>query len=114
MKKYTPSFLISEFKRFVDTFGMIPTIEEFSSANTFPSAGAYLLLFGSWEAAISIAGYDPESINRDNEHLRNELKRFVSLVGHVPTIKELNAMPDFPNAKLYISRFGSIKNALGE
>lgn len=63
VSRYTDDFLESEFHRFVEKHGRIPTYAEFNNSE-YPSFWCYQNRFGSWNKAVVNYGYEPNDENR--------------------------------------------------
>lgn len=57
-KKFDDEFLISELKRYYNTYNKIPTHNDFKNKLGYPSTKAYINHFGSWNNALRKAGMD--------------------------------------------------------
>lgn len=63
---YTKEFLISELHRFYDETNRVPVAADMNIKNNYPSAGAYVRYFDSWNNALITAGFE---INKRNNRL---------------------------------------------
>jgi 2-oxo-4-hydroxy-4-carboxy--5-ureidoimidazoline (OHCU) decarboxylase len=77
-----------------------------------PTAPTYARRFGSWNAAIAAAGFDPRFRRRSDEELLDELRSLVETAGEHPTEAAVRDHPDMANSSTYKARFGSWTEAL--
>jgi len=54
-KKYSNYFLISELKRYFNTYKKIPTVKKYDKNTDYPGATVYSSRFGSWNKALKLA-----------------------------------------------------------
>lgn len=101
--------LLSELARLGNELGETPTVNEMDANGAF-SAMAYFDRFGSWNAAVEAAGFDPNQVGGSTQISRDDL--LLELVvgrealGRWPTYREMDAYGEYSPAT-YASRFGS-------
>jgi hypothetical protein len=75
---YSDNELKSEFLRFVEENGRIPTIREFNN-NEYPSFWCYQNRFGSWNKAVKHYGFDIFS-HKTIDDLKNDIIKLCNLI----------------------------------
>jgi hypothetical protein len=103
--------MIIEIQRLADKLGQPPTVDQMRYQGQF-GASTISSEFGSWNAAVVEAGYEPvRKKDVPEEKLIEELIRLADELGKTPTAGEmLREGPRSPNT--YSRRFGSWNNAL--
>lgn len=107
------SDLIAELTRLADELGRTPTREDMTTSGKY-GASTCQRTFGSWTAAIEVAGLPPAEMgNRySDEELLNELRRLADAHrGKPPTTEEMNKEGRYSH-RIYNIRFGSWRAAL--
>ena len=93
-----------------------PTISEFNE-HSDTSDSTIRRRFGSWNEAVTKAGFEPNQSGPgprySDDELAAELRRLRDTVGHPPTKSEMNEQGAYASAT-YKNRFGSWMNALTE
>lgn len=108
--------LLGEIQRYADLIDEPPTEELVVAYGRYP-ADAYREAFGSWDAALEAAGYDPSDIpdwsNRShtNTDILDGLRAVADELGRAPTTTETGNRVDF-SPGLASLRFGSWSDAL--
>lgn len=113
-RDYTDEELIELLKAKAERDGRVPTERSVNTDGSLPSSRFYSKRFGSWNAALEAAGL---STNRSyceytDEELIELLKAKAERDGRVPSIRDVNADDNMPNATTYYTRFGSWNAAL--
>jgi hypothetical protein len=110
------SNLVREIQRFADLIDEPPTEELVVAYGRYPS-DTYRAAFGSWNAVLETAGYDPGDIpdwsNRShtNTDILDGLRAVADKLGRAPTTTETGKHVDF-SPGLASLRFGSWSDAL--
>ena len=99
--------LFAEIDRLADEIGQPPTFTEMQSMGKY-SPGTYHRRFGSWNAALEAAGYEPASPGKtaSDEDLLAEIERLADELGSAPTAREMDDVGRYASAT-YQRRFGS-------
>jgi hypothetical protein len=99
--------LLSEIERLADELGRPPTFAEMQSMGEY-SPGTYHRRFGSWNAALEAAGYNPTSPGKaaGDDDLLAEIERLASELGSPPTVREMDDIGQYASAT-YQRRFES-------
>ena len=91
MAEYSDDELLAEIRRLADEYGRPPTLQEIEDAAD-PTRTVYFNHFGSWQAAVEEAGFEPRSPQEEisNDDLIAELQRLEEELGRTPSIHEMN------------------------
>ncbi|MEI2464988.1 homing endonuclease associated repeat-containing protein, partial [Niallia taxi] len=127
--KYTKEFLISELKRFGVENGRPPiSVDLDKKESGYPSRKTYVKYFSSFGDALFEAGYEyrnietflrtkplPVGIKRFTKNMIKKcVDEFVSEYNRVPSLKEIESIPDYPIRADFRKLFGSFNNAIKE
>lgn len=105
--------LEEEIRRLNEEYGRPPTAKEMERDGAY-SVGTFSRAFGSWNEALSDAGFDPHNRNDiPDEELLAELKRLADELGRTPTAVDMESMGEFGHAT-YENSFGSWNTAITE
>jgi len=110
------SEMISEIQLFADIIDEPPTKELVVGYGKYP-ADEYRTAFGSWDAALEAAGFDPEEMpdwsarSNTNVEILDGIRLVAEKLGHAPTTTETEKHVDF-SPGLATLRFGSWSDAL--
>jgi hypothetical protein len=112
---YTNEDLLDALRSFAaEHDGRPPIAPEADDRETdLPTAATFARRFGSWNAAIAAAGFDPRFRRRSDEELLDDLREFADETGAHPTVAAVRAHPDMAKPPTYRARFGSWTEALG-
>lgn len=103
--------LLSELKRLSDELGHIPRKEEIGEQGK-GSGSVYQKRFGSWNEALTAAGFEPNTRwGIPREDLLTELREVAEELGHPPTTSEMLEHGEF-TTQPYRRVFGSWRTAL--
>lgn len=104
--------LIDELQRLADELGHPPTYAEMKQQGAY-SPTPFDRVFDSWNDALEAAGLNPSDKpgNISKQDLIDELQRLADVLGHPPTIDELQEHGQFSSGP-YQNRFGSWSDAL--
>ncbi len=103
--------LLSELKRLSEELGHIPRKEEMQDQGKW-SGSVYQKRFGSWNEALTAAGFEPNTRWRiPREGLLTELRELAEELGHPPTTGEMIKHGEF-TTQPYRRVFGSWRTAL--
>ncbi len=104
--------LIGELHRLKRKLGKVPSEEDMADCGGY-GVSTYWSRFGSWNAAIKAAGYQPNSDRtyRSEEELREELYRLRDDLERVPTSRDMESHGVFSSG-VYRNRWGSWNEAL--
>ena len=112
--RYTDEDLLDALRSFAaEHDGRPPTAPEADDPETgLPTAATFARRFGSWNAAIAAAGFDPRDRGRTEEELLDELREFADETGAHPTEAAVRDHPDMAKPPTYKARFGSWSETL--
>ena len=112
--RYTNEDLLDALRSFAaEHEGRPPTAPEADDPETgLPTAATFARRFGSWNAAIAAAGFDPRDRRRTEEELLDDLREFADETGARPTVSAVRDHPDIAAPPTYKARFGSWTGAL--
>ena len=112
--RYTDEDLLDDLRSFAAEYnGRPPIAPEADDPETgLPTAATFARRFGSWNAAIAAAGFDPRDRRRTEEELLDDLREFVDETGEHPTAAAVRDHPDMAKPPTYKARFGSWTEAL--
>jgi len=112
--RYTDEDLLDALRSFAaEHDGRPPTAPEADDPETgLPTAATFARRFGSWNAAIAAAGFDPRFRRRSDEELLDDLRSLVETAGEHPTAAAVRDHPDMAKPPTYKARFGSWTEAL--
>lgn len=104
--------LLGELHRLKRILDKVPSEEDMAERGGY-GVSTYWSRFGSWNAAIEEAGYQPNSDRtcRSDEELCEELSRLRDDLGRPPTTREMDAKGSFSSV-VYQNRWGSWNDAL--
>lgn len=91
MARYSDEELLEVIDQLASEKGRPPTLQEIDEETDY-SRTVYFSHFGSWQAALAEAGYEPRPPQTEisNEELISELQRLGAELGRRPTIHEMN------------------------
>lgn len=106
--------LLAELHNLADEFGRAPTQREMSQEGQY-SKTTYQLNFGSWNEAVTAAGYEPHGQQRaiSREKLLTALQNLAGKLGRPPTTTDMDEYGAYSTSS-YLRRFESWSNALQE
>lgn len=105
--------LKDEIRRLNEQYGRAPTAKEMERDGAY-SVGTFSRAFGSWNEALSAAGFDPHNRNDiPDEELLAELKRLANELDRTPTAVDMESIGEFGHAT-YENSFGSWNAAITE
>ncbi|MDZ5812987.1 hypothetical protein U4E84_16745 [Halorubrum sp. AD140] len=110
------SEMLSEIRLFADIINEPPTKELVVGYGKYP-ADEYRTSFGSWDAALEAAGFDPAEMpdwsarSNTNVEILDGIRLVAEKLGHAPTTTETGKHVDF-SPGLATLRFGSWSDAL--
>ena len=103
--------LIEELHRVVDEVGGTPTKDDMDKTGKYSSA-PYYNEFGSWNAALGEAGFEPNhEVNIGRDALIGELYRVADKVGRSPRVEDMDEIGVY-SVRPYQDQFGSWNGAL--
>ena len=85
-KRISDQELLNEIKELLSKLQRVPTTFDMSKYGKY-SIWCYIDRFGSWAKALNKAGIEPLKENKN--FLLNEIKRLNTLLGHPPTMKDM-------------------------
>lgn len=98
-----------------DHDGRPPTVTEANDPESeLPVAQTFLNHFGSWNAAIAEAGFEPRDRRRTDEELLDALQGLAAELDERPTTAAVADRADMASPGTYANRFGSWNDALRE
>jgi hypothetical protein len=110
----TEEELFNELQRLADELGKTPTFNDLNDHGEY-SGATYIRRFGSWNAAIDAAGFEPNESITGNKiprgDLLDDLRRVKRIVGREPLLKDLKAHGEY-SKNAYYNEFGSWPNAV--
>lgn len=114
-KKIPREDLLDDLTRVAEKVDRAPTQEDYNEHGTY-STPTYHRRFGSWMAALTAAGHDPENrrgrgYRRSRSELLTEMDRLADELDRPPTMDEMETVGAF-SPRTYINRFGSWTDAL--
>lgn len=125
--QYTKEFLLSELKRFESENGKPPTSVDLDKKNTgYPSRKTYVKYFNSFGDALFEAGFEfrnietflrtkplPKGIKRfTKEMIKNCIDEFINIHNRVPSLKEIESVPNYPIRADFRKLYGSYNEAI--
>jgi hypothetical protein len=101
VSSYSDEVLESEFKRFIQENGRVPTFREFNN-NSYPSFWCYQNRFGSWNDAVKAYGYKVQSDIFNFEVLKTQLLDFCKAIKKkenrdIITVTEIQNYKEIPS-----------------
>ncbi|MCG1004955.1 MULTISPECIES: homing endonuclease associated repeat-containing protein [Halobacterium] len=96
MVGYSDDELLTAIKELAAEYGRPPTLQEIEDETAY-SRQVYYTHFGSWQAALEVAGFEPRPPQSaiPDEKLVEELQRLAEKFGRPPTIKEMNEQGEY-------------------
>lgn len=114
-KQFTKEFLISELHRFNNEYGRPPRSKDFDKAKTgFPSRKTYSNYFGTFEIALKEAGLLQKRKTYSKEEIKKCIEKFINENNRVPSLREIESIPDYPTRQDFRKFYGSYNNAIKE
>ena len=113
-RRYTDAELIDQLQTFVDERDRLPPWRALQEDTDMPSANIYKKRFGSWNAALEVAGYDPseQTARYTDAELLETLAELAEEFDRTPKIADLNDIESLPSSGTYYQRFGSWTDAV--
>lgn len=103
--------LLQSIRDLADDLGKVPTAREMTEQGEY-SRKVYSNKFGSWNAALRAAGYDPQKRNEiPDSELLAEIERLAERYGRPPSSLEMQEDGKF-SKDIFYARFGSWEAAL--
>ena len=104
--------LLDELQRLKDALGEQPSAPQMDDHGEY-WASTYRNRFGSWNAAIEAAGFEPLTGDTKvpSSELIAEIRRLADTRGDPPTFRDMNEEGEF-GAKTYVRQFGSWNAAI--
>ena len=114
MVEYSDDELLEEITHLADEYGRPPTLQEIDEETDYWRK-VYFNHFGSWQAALKEAGFEPRSPQEEipDSDLIAELERLEKELGHAPSAQEMNEHGEYW-ASTYKNHFGSWTAAIEE
>ena len=112
--RYSDDELVSALKQLAGELGRTPLSTELTSRKDMPDRHVYLTRFGSWEAALELAGLSPGKVTYSRDDLLRHLRELYDELGHSPSSPEMLAAKGRPSPAVFIRQFGSWNAALSE
>jgi hypothetical protein len=110
---YTDAELLDALRAFADEHGRPPTAPEADTPDSdLPTSMTFANHFGSWNAAVAEAGFEPRDRRRSDAELLADLREFAAERGAVPSAEAVRAREDMATPPTYAVRFGSWNAAL--
>ncbi|GGL45449.1 hypothetical protein GCM10009037_31130 [Halarchaeum grantii] len=113
-RKITKDELVEELHRLADELGEQPSREQLDEYGRY-SADSYRRRFGSWNRALTTAGFESTRVGKTarirEDELIAELQRLSERVGGEPTMKEMDEFGKH-SPTTYSNRFGSWSKAV--
>lgn len=103
--------LIAELHQLAETLGKAPSMRNMEADGAY-APKTYLARFGSWNAALREAGFEPNiRLDIPKEEALKQLRTFADELGRTPTSEDMTRDGPY-SRKLYERKFGSWNNAL--
>lgn len=102
--------ILADIRRVAREIGETPSAPKYNDLGEF-SAGAVQYHFSSWNDAIDLAGYEPNTVHVDDAEAMEELREWVESLDHIPTKDEVNADGPY-SMKVYRRIVGSWNEVL--
>jgi hypothetical protein len=114
-QRYSQQWMIEKLQEMTVRLGRSPTRADATADPDIPSHTTYVKRFGSWTAALRVAGLpvDPHSVGYDRETLLEMLRELVARLGRTPVSRELPGL-GLPCHNTFAKHFGSWSAALAE
>lgn len=110
-KKATEAELKAELERLAEDLERSPQVADMNARGEY-SAHTYKKRFGSWNAALTEVGLEPETVAEvSREELKAELDRLADELGHPPRTEHMDTVGEY-SSSTYQSRFGGWQDAL--
>lgn len=104
--------LLKYISEFFDNCGRYPTMTDFENDEQYPHPSTYANHFGSWTNALTKVGGKRSYKKYTDEELINFLIDFHEKYNRIPTTKDFNNYPTYPDSTTYRKRFGSWPNVV--
>ncbi len=104
--------LIADLQTLAKALKRTPTGGDMGAAPGMASASTYMREFGSWNAALTMAGFIPNRVRYDRDQLIADLQALGTKLGRAPNYREVSAAPGMASIQSYVTEFGSLNNAL--
>jgi hypothetical protein len=125
-RKTNKEFLISELQRFYEEFGRVPISKDFNNLKGYPSRKTFSNHFGSFGNALVAAGFEyrglenyrrtkqfPKGIYQFNEEqLKECIEEYIETYGEMPSLKDIERIPEYPTRHDFRKLFGGYNKAL--
>lgn len=96
----------------------VPTARDIDNNKQYPNSVTYKRNFGTWNAALLLAGLKPKLTKvknkYDKEYIINSIKEYVDKYKKIPTTAEFDADKTFPSSNTVTKYCGSWENAIKE
>ena len=113
MGRYTKEQLLFYLKKLSSELKRTPTIKDMNKKKKFPSSGAYVKRFGSWNNSLRKAGLKINLKKKHNkEDMIENLKILAKNLGRTPKTTDLKNKKWIASSSTYRKYFGSWKKAL--
>lgn len=111
LNRYSDEELLEILREVSKELGRTPKMTDFRKGHdNMPSAGTFVIRFGSWTAALEKAGFNDDSDGMILEALR----RLASELGRTPGVRDVSKSDKTPSVGAYVGRFGTLSAALEE
>ena len=107
---YTDDTLLEGIADLAAEVGGQPTVDQMDERGPY-AVSVYQRAFGSWNAALRKAGFDPVRYRYSNTELFEALRRITTDLGRSPQVTDAMEYDDFPSLQVYYDRFDSWENA---
>jgi len=115
-KNYTDEQLLDELRRFKREEGRSPGQMDFNNNPEYPGFVTYQRRFGTWNAAIKLAGLETNVGGTEKEYTKEELLDLLLYFKEdnkrIPVESDFISRPEYPSFTTYVRYFGSWGNAL--
>ena len=117
--RYTETELLGHLRALANELGRPPTLEELNAADNRPSFKPFRRAFGTWNVALTAAGFDPNHAMSHTEpegysdtELLTHIRELAEELGRQPTQDEMHQADGRPSESTYKRRFGSWSDAI--
>ena len=111
-EEYTRPELVENLIALKKKLGHVPRRIDITKSGG-PGVDTYMRWFGSYDKAIEATGLVPPKpyVQITDEEIVEKVKEAHSILGHVPSLREMDTLPGFPCQSVFVERMGW-KNAL--
>lgn len=108
---YTKEDVIASIKALAVKLGKVPSFGDYTKHKCKPTGPVVIDRFGSWNAALTAAGFTEHSYLSE-EQLLQALREYYKEYNKTPSTREFDSDKKYPNTVTYKRYFGSWNNAL--